>query len=522
MSQLKPIFFCAILVIIVAGTFSAVGGFAFINLDDNDYVTENPFITTGLTYANIHWAFTHSHAGHWHPITWLSHMLDCELFGLEAGKHHMVNLFFHISNVVLLFLVLRKLFDEQVLSFLAALSFGIHPLRIESVAWVSERKDVLSMFFCLLTILSYLFYLNQQRSYYAKFCYFLALCFFALGLGSKPMLITLPVLLLLLDYYPLKRFNLVEKLPFFALSTLSAAAAVFSQHEAGGLQPLNGYPLFDRLSNVFANYLIYLAKFFWPSSIGIFYPFMVYPPGVGAGALLSLIVISVVISKYSFGNRGIAVGWLWFIISLLPVVGIVQIGGQSYADRWSYIPHIGILILLICWAKENHWINNHKKSALAVALLFIIACGGKTMIELPYWGSSESLWRRTLEATGNNNFMAHTNLGVELERLGKAEEAIEHYEEAVRLNPTYPEALNNIGIVRAKQSKIQEAIQNFQKAVTLRPNFTGARYNLGLALYNGGDPVHAVKEWREVLTQDPNYRAAEQSLQYALRQFPDL
>ena len=497
----------------VLAVFWQTSTFEFLNFDDPTYVFQNPHVATGLTAQNIAWAFTTPYAGHWHPLAWISHMLDVELFGLSAGPHHLVNAALHALNSALLYLFVFGLTRRPGVALVSALLFGIHPLRIESVAWVSERKDVLSMLFGLLALNLYLLFVRTR----SRGAYALMVASLALSLLAKPTFVSFPALLLLCDAWPLARAAgslaslralVVEKLPLIALSLAFCAVAAFGQSEGGGLQDLSGYPLSDRLAGGALAYLVYAGKTIFPAGVGVFYPFARYAPGIGAGAFFGLAAVTTLVAVQRHERPYLTWGWAWLLISALPFVGFVQIGGQAFADRWSYLPGVGILVAtVLLFASSAHtrsWSPILGGAAVAASVLL-------TVRELPHWRSSETLFTRTLQVSPNN-FMAHTNLGTALRDRGASDLATVHFEEAVRLNPTYPEALNNLAISRAEAGRFEEAQQLFSKALAIRPDFDQARYNSALAFSFSGNTARASIEWAKIVAHDPSYTAAQTSL----------
>jgi tetratricopeptide (TPR) repeat protein len=509
-----------VLALLVAFTFAAVRNFSFLNYDDNIYITGNPMVTSGLTWNSFRWAFAQSsHAAHWHPLSWLSHMLDCQLFGLDPRYPHLENALFHLLNVGLVFSLIRLATGRVSAAFFVAAIFGLHPMRMESVAWVSERKDVLSLFLGLSSLLLYVGY--AQRS--GRWRYAGALALFSLSLLAKPTLVTLPLLLLLIDYWPLQRSDgffarLVEKAPFFLVSTAICIVALWAQHEGGGLRSFSEVTLAARLDNAAVGYLAYLGKLFWPTGFAVFYPMVDYPPGVGAGAVFALAFLTVMAFRARRQEPALFVGWGWFLISLLPMIGLLQIGGQAFADRWTYFPHIGLL-LAVAFLVDGRVRSPAARLWLApCATALIVACLALTYFHLPQWKDSVALFSHTLEVSPNN-FIAHTNLGSELDHQGRLAAAAEHYEAAVRLNPTYPEALNNLGTLRARMGRVTEAAALFRRALDIRGDFTDARYNLGLAKDSLGSHLQAISEWLEVLAQDPGYHPAQGSLAFVTQHY---
>jgi protein O-mannosyl-transferase len=504
----------------------------FINFDDDDYLTENPVVKNGLTWTGIKWAFTTGHASNWHPVTWLSHMTDYELFRLNPGGHHFVNVLLHAANAVLLFsLLLRLTGILWPCAFIAAL-FAWHPLHVESVAWISERKDVLSTFFALLSLLSYVRYAQKQSRVESRrssastatpaldprpstFDYSLALIFFALGLMSKPMLVTLPFVMLLLDFWPLQRFSLSafrfpllsEKIPFFLLTIISCVVTYFAQRNEA-VASLAKVPLQLRFENSITAYIGYLFKTIWPVHLSVFYPL----PGkisflaVAASAAF-LIFISALVWLERKRNPWLLVGWFWFAGTLVPVIGLVQVGDQAMADRYTYFPLIGIFIAAVFAFEE--WVCRFRfqKIAGAVAGVVILsACLALTENQLRYWHDSESLFTHALAVT-KDNALAHLNLGAAFEENGKSAEALSQYQQALALNPQRYEADNNIGKLLYEMNKPEEALSYCLKAVELNPKRASSHNSLGLVLVALNRFDEAMSQFFEAAHLDANYVA---------------
>lgn len=510
----KLLLFATCIFFTVLTLFYPAKEFSFYNFDDNEYITENPFVFGGLTKENILWAFSKTHSGHWHPLTWISHMIDIELFGLDPGAMHLENIVIHALNSCLLFFFVFRLIGSSSFALFAAAIFGFHPMRLESVVWIAERKDVLSMFFGLSALLAYQRYSSKRTA----INYLLVFCLFALGLLAKPMLVTLPVLFLLVDWFtkrPIKLSLILEKVPLLILSLGSSYAVILGQKASGSLQSLGETSLFDRVANASVGYLGYLGKLFWPTGLGIFYPLISYPPGIAAGAVISLLLITWLCFRERALKPYLQFGWLWFLITLLPVSGLIQVGGQALADRWTYLPHVGLIIAAGLFARmelKNLGLNKVLTSLSVIAPLILV---GVTRYELPNWQNSETVFRHTLEVSPTN-FMAHTNLGAELDRTNRLDEALIHYEEAARLNPTYPQALNNLGILRARQNRISEAMELLQKSLSIRPGDTNVIYNLGLAFSQSGDNLSAANKFINVLLINPNAQNARDSLRIVI------
>ncbi|MCB0310411.1 MAG: hypothetical protein KDD42_04205, partial [Bdellovibrionales bacterium] len=445
-----------------------VHNFDFLNFDDNLYVTANQQVLNGITWEGIRWAFTSEHSSHWQPLAFISHMLDVELFGLDAGAHHLVSVVIHAVNCSLLFVLSYYSTKWLIGSLYVALLFGIHPMRIESVAWVSERKDVLSIFFLLLMLILYMHYSKKG----SKISYLTACLALLLSLLSKPTAIVAPFLLLLLDFWPLDRFavnescqirkRFLEKVPFFLLSVLSLLTALWAQGSGGGLKSLQAYPIGLRIDSVLVGYQTYFAKLFLPSEYAIFYPFEIYQPGIAEGAL---ILLALLVSAGFWKRKiypGLFFGILWYIVALLPMIGILQIGGQSYADRWSYLAHAGLI-----WGVTISLKSCEQRRLLAVAgLLYLLLFAAITRSELYNWRSSQAIFSHTLRVSPEN-FMAHNNLGVEFDRVGNLAEAKKNFDAAVRLAPSYPTALINLATVFIRERNWNEAEMLLKRAVAI-------------------------------------------------------
>jgi protein O-mannosyl-transferase len=571
--------FAAVLLFgLVLGTFLPALSNGFVGFDDPDYVTENVHVQAGLTWESVQWAFRSTEAANWHPLTWLSHMLDCEFFGLAPWGHHLTSILLHAVSATLLFLLLRRMTGATWRSFIVAMLFGVHPLRVESVAWIAERKDVLSTVFWMLTLWAYsryaegrmqnaecrtqnaavrsppsriTFHVSRFTFHVSRF-YLLSLIFFALGLMSKPMLVTLPCALLLLDYWPLGRLRLetarrlvIEKLPFF-LAAAAVSGVTFLVQKRGGAV-VGGSPLTDRVANAVVSYCRYLGKLFWPADLAAFYPRIDHwPIAVVAAAGLLLLAISVAAIALRRGQPYALTGWLWFLGTLVPVVGLVQVGAQSMADRYSYVPSIGIFLVLVWGAHELTcgW-RYQGIGAAAIAAATALLCAGLTWQQISYWKDGESLFRHAILVT-KDNYNAHHALGMALDRQGRVDEAIREYRESLREKDDYAEAHNNLGVDLAqqgrldegmsqflaalkskpgyadphnnigttleKQGRFDEALAQFQAALRLRPNFPDAHYNLGVAFGRKGRSAEAASEFQRVLELKPDYAEAHNNL----------
>ncbi len=511
----------------------------FVNYDDPDYVTANVHAQSGLTRESIIWAFSNPVVANWHPLTMLSHMLDCQIYGLKPGGHHLTNVLLHGVNTVLVFLFLRRLTGAIWRSAMVAALFGLHPLHVESVAWVAERKDVLSTLFGLLCLMAYARYAEMPKvqspmskiGIPASRYYWLAWIFFALGLMSKVMLVTVPFVLLLLDYWPLGRFKpsilnfqpstiwrlVKEKIPFFALAAVASVVAYAVQQHSGAMQTIEHLPLAARAGNALISYCRYPGKLFWPADLAVFYPYPGHWPleqVLLAGGLI--IGISVLFFAQRARYPCLLVGWLWYCGTLVPVIGLVQVGGQSMADRYTYIPSLGLLILVIWGVYEltQRWRYQDTASWVAGSAA-IVLCIGLTRQQLGYWQDSEALYRHALAVT-EHNYLARHNLGIALYRKGQTDEAISQYREALRLKPDYAEAHYNLGAALGKKGLTDEAIIQFQEALRLKPDYAEAYNNLGTALGMKGQIDEAILQFQEALRLKPDYAEARHNLAHAL------
>ncbi len=501
--------------------------YGFVNYDDNEYVYENSFVQKGLTWSGIRWAFTSFSAANWHPLTWISHMLDSQIYGLHAGGHHLTNVLLHTAATILLFLVFRRMTGALWRSAFVAAVFAVHPLRVESVAWVSERKDVLSALFFILTIGAYVRYARRPWS---PAWYGLVLLLFTTGLMCKPMLVSLPFVLLLLDYWPLKRIPefrisnsrwkslLVEKIPFFVLAAASCVVTYFAQTVA--IQPTVQLTLLLRVENALTSYMVYLGQMFWPSGLAVLYPFAPGGPRMSE-ALLSLALLAG-ISTVAFLLRRrcpyFLIGWLWYLIMLVPVIGIVQVGLQTHADRYTYLPHIGLYLLLawttVDWCAGWRYCRVVLVGSSTIILAALILCARK---QATYWRDSESLWTHTLACTSDNPNACY-NLGSALLEKDDVDKAIRQFQRALQMDPDYAETHNNLGDALLQQGKVDEAITQFQMALKIEPGLMQPYYNLGNALLQQGKVDEAVVQFQKALKINPSYADAQNNLGNALLQ----
>ena len=539
----------------------------FINYDDNEYVTENIRVHKGVTFDSLTWAFTSSHSSNWHPLTWISHMIDCQLYGLNPMGHHLTSLLFHVANTLLLLLILVRMTGTLWQSSFAVALFALHPLHVESVAWVAERKDVLSTFFMMLAIWAYILYVkkgNIRR-------YLLVVLFFVLGLMSKPMLVTLPFILLMLDFWPLGRFchiheswNVVtgqqtnkrlgilrllwEKVPFFALAVVSSVVTFIVQERSGAVKLLEQYSIQTRIINAFVAYTEYMLNMIWPVELAVLYP---HPgnslslwKGVVAG--LALVLITILVIRKAWKIPYLAVGWLWYVITLIPVIGIVQVGAQAMADRYTYITLIGLFIIIAWGANDllSKWL--YRKICLGtLAAIILPVLIVLTWKQVQYWENGITLFKHTVKHTSNNVViynnlgiayknsgkykeaieaykqairinpdydMAHLNLGVLHNELGKYKEAIEAYKQAIRINPDYAKAYSNLGVAYNESGKYKEAIEVCKKSIRINPDSAKAHFNLGVAYGELGKYKEAIEACKQALRIDPDYATAHSNL----------
>ncbi len=505
---------CLFLILATLSVYWQVRDYAFVNFDDNAYIYENPYVRAGLTRESIAWAFTAAHSSNWHPLTWLSHMLDVQLYGLNPGQHHLTNVLLHILNTLLLFFLLRRMTRALWPSSFVAALFALHPLHVESVAWVAERKDVLSTFFWVLTLHYYVRYVERP----GRTAYLTTILLFIMGLMSKPMVVTLPFVLLLLDYWPLRRFSIsdcrfpaeeqeksktcprirpgiknlssaqtgdqktkiIEKFPFFALSAASSVVTFLVQQSAGATASMDIYPFYVRLANALVSYITYIVKMVYPYQLAVFYPH----PGMRpwweiAGASLLLISITVFVIRYAKSHPYLIVGWLWYMGTLVPVIGLVQVGLQAMADRYTYIPLIGLFIMM-AWGVPDlaqKW-RYGKLTMVTTAAVFVSLFTAASWLQTQHWTNSVTLFQHSLEIT-QGSYKVHANLGNALARQGRLKEALEHYSQALRILPDMAaEVHNNIGAALIYNRKFKAAKPHIQEALRLAPGHVKAHKNL--------------------------------------------
>jgi len=497
----------------------------FINYDDDTYIFNNKNIIQGLNIKAFLWAFASFHAANWHPVTWLSHMLDYLVFGLNPGMHHLVNVLFHIANTLVLFAVLHKMTGALWKSAFVAALFGLHPLHVESVAWASERKDVLSTFFGFLALWAYIRYVRLPgiRRYLP------VALLFSLSLMAKPMLVTLPFVLLLLDYWPLERFRFSavpteghgkqerplswlvwEKAPLFVLSAASSIVTVLAQKAGGAVASLEAHSLAERAANALVSYAGYLEKMFWPANLAIVYPFSsgALPWWEVAGACVLLASITLAAAAGYRRYPWLTAGWLWYLGTLVPVIGLVQVGLQAMADRYTYVPLIGLFIMISWGVPEALQRLRYRQVGLSVAagavLVMLVAC---SYVQTGYWKNSITLFGHALEVT-DENAVAHSNMASALEVLGDLDGAVDHYNAAIRIDPHRAAYYNNLGFTLIRKGDLTEAANVCSRAVQLNPNFAEAYVNLGLALLNRGGIDQAVRQFSKAIEVDAENASA--------------
>jgi tetratricopeptide (TPR) repeat protein len=532
------IFVYAALTLSILLVFWQVRNFDFVNYDDNFYVYDNPHVLDGLTSDGIIWAFTTGYACFWHPVTWLSLMLDCQLFGPEPGGFHLVNVFIHIANTLLLFALLKKMTGSLWPSAFVAAAFALHPMHVESVAWITERKDVLSALFWMLTLLAYVGYVKRP----AGFRYLVTIAIFVIGLMTKPMLVTLPFLMLLLDYWPLERFDfqpaktsdrrpgklssipdrrrilykiIIEKVPFLILAVVFSIIAFLTQKASGSIVDIKTIPLTDRVGNALLSYATYIGKMFWPQNLTAHYPLNAAGSITLQQCMLYaslLLVISVFVIRFGRRQKYLPLGWFWFVGTLIPVIGLVQFAGSSYADRFTYIPYIGLFIMLAWGMPELAAKWPHRKIALGTAaVIALTAMGIGASTQAGYWRNSITLFSHAIEVT-QNNALAHYNLGVAYGDIGRYQDAIETYQQAVRFRPDYAEAYCNLGGACDELGRHQDAVEAFRQAIRIKPDYAKAYYNLGNVYRQLGRHQDAVEAYKQAIRIKPDYAEAYNNL----------
>jgi len=530
---------CLLLGLVTLGIYWPVTHHDFINFDDTVYLTENHEVMRGLTWEGVKGAFVNLHgvSTYWHPLTWISHMLDCQLFGLNPGPHHLVNVLFHVANAILLFLILRAMTGAFWRSVAVAALFAWHPLQVDTVAWASERKNVLSTLFWLLTISAYVRYVHAPRNAIQKpngtgsfwssvfrpmasGSYWLALLCFALGLMCKPVLVTVPFVLLLLDFWPLNRLQgttsgvslsglvrlVCEKTPFFALSAASSAITIIAHLDLGSIMKGEyGIPFSLRVENAVVSYVRYLGKTFWPADLAICYPHPgIWPNEDILGSLAILLAVTGFAIWQMYRRPYVLVGWLWFLGVLVPAIGVIQAGVQGMADRFAYVPLIGLFVAIV-WG-INDYASHARLPKLATPLVIVVAlsaCLVRTSVQLAYWKNSVTLFTHAIDVT-EKNFTAHTTLGLALSKTGKTNEAIGEFAEAIRINPLCAEALHSMGVSLTRRGDVEEARPYLDSAASLKPQFADITGRLALELAAKGNFADAINYLRDALRRKPD------------------
>jgi protein O-mannosyl-transferase len=480
----------------------------FIHLDDPLYITSNPNVLAGWTADGLKWAWSEYYAGFWAPVLWMSYMLEIELFGLDPGVMHLTNVILHALNAVLIFVILHQTTGAFWRSAMAAALFSLHPLRVESVAWIVERKDVLSLFFGLSSILMYTVYVRTRRIH----CYVLCVLSFALGLMSKSMLVTLPCVLLLIDYWPLGRWVhepvrrlFLEKIPLFSLTVLFSALTFLAHRDFGGVEGTISNPVFSRLTHAMVAYSWYIFQHVWPHNLALFYPVPswsgTWPAIVGAAALLTGLTVTVL--KNTTQRPYLFSCWFWFLGTLVPVIGFIQVGMQAWGDRFVYLPGIGLAVLIVWGATELLELCNVKRQVLAViCVAILVMLTLRTVEQITTWRNTETVARHALKVT-EGNYIAETILGNTLEDQGRDEEAIAQYLHASGVFPDYFVPFSRLGILMEKSGRIDEAIQYYARALTLNSQLPGIQLSLGKAVQAKGQTEQAIQLYLDVLDRYP-------------------
>ncbi|MBT3414280.1 MAG: tetratricopeptide repeat protein [Nitrospina sp.] len=532
---------CIFLVVATLAVYWQIQDHEFLYFDDNQYVTDNLNVKTGFTRESIVWAFTTSHAANWHPVTWLSHILDYQLYGLHPKGHLLTNLLIHIANALLLFTVLLRMTGALWQSGFVAALFALHPFNVESVAWAAERKNVLSTLFWLLTTWAYIRY--TEKPTVKKYGW--GALFLALGLMSKPMLVTLPFVLLLLDYWPLKRwkaddqvgaspprqsqnqtslsFLILEKVPLLALAVGSSITTFIVQRAGGAVQSADVFPLQERVINAFVSYLSYLQKTVWPSGLSVFYahPGNALPVWKGLVSAALLVVFTAWVIRVARRLPYLAVGWFWYLGTLIPVIGVVQVGAQAMADRYAYVPLIGIFIIA-AWGLPDFlatWNQREKTPVLFAGLLAPLMV--VTWMQVNHWKNGITLFQHTISVTHDKYrefARAHNNLGIALKKKGRLIEAITQYKTAIKVNPDFSKPYNNLGNISMITKNFDEAIRYYKESIRISPDYANAYSNLGTVLLQKGEKEEAVVYLRDAIRINPDLNQARTNLGTILSQ----
>ncbi len=524
------VWICVGLASLTWGVFSQTLSYDFVNYDDPTYVYQNSRIISGFTLPNVVWAFTHVHAQNWHPLTTITHMLDCQFHGLKAGWHHFTNVLLHIIAVVLLFLALQRMTDELWRSAFVAAVFAVHPLHVESVAWVAERKDVLSAVFFMLTLLAYFRYARAPSTGR----YVIVALSFALGLLSKPMLVTLPFVLVLLDYWPLGRMNskqssatrqllqaIIEKIPLILLCLISSVVTFLAQREAIGWT--EQLPVLERLNNAIMTYVVYISQMLWPQNLAVFYPhpenrLPIWEISLALIALVGFTALTIILRKKA---PYLITGWLWYLGMLVPVIGLVQVGWQGHADRYTYLPQIGLYIAFT-WAISDLTVSwRFQRITLGVVTgLLLTVLSWRTWLQTSYWRDSETLFTHALAVTGKND-VALNNLGIIFLDKGELDQAIANLRAAITLRPDNGPAHDNLAKALLRKGQVAEAMVQYRKFLEIQPGNVEARNTLGTALIQEGHVTEAIAQWQEALAIQPNNGNAASNLAWVFATCPE-
>ncbi|MCG6551908.1 MAG: tetratricopeptide repeat protein [Candidatus Magnetominusculus sp. LBB02] len=516
---LADIWIAAAIALATLFVFSEVRNFELLGYDDYVHITSNTHVNTGLNAENIRWAFTHSHDGNWYPMTLLSYMATVQLFGLSPCAHHLAALGLHVMNSLLLFMLFKRITGARWRAGFVAMVFAVHPMHVESVAWVSERKDVLSVFFGFLTMLSYVYYVRRA----SVMSYVAALILFMFSLMSKPMLVTLPFLLLLFDYWPLMRFScgvkrlIAEKVPFILLSLTDAVITLSTQKAWGALSAIENLPLTLRLQNIPVSYVKYIMKMFYPGNMAFLYLYPKAIPGWQVGlSIAALIVISAFAIVMSRRLPYVLTGWFWYLAALVPVIGFVQAGLQSMADRYTYLPYVGLFVIAaMALPRPVSAVRRATAAALAVALIIIL--GVKAKAQVNYWHNSKTLYLHGLDVD-DGNYVAHYNLGIIYLSEGNVNDAVTAFRKVILLKPTHVEAYINLGSALLFQlQRPEEAIAYFYKAIELNPASADGYNGVGAALATMKRPAQAVAYFEKAAALDPGFELARTNLKNARR-----
>ena len=536
---------CLFLVITTLIVYWDLRSHTFINFDDDLYITDNPHVQSGLTIDSILWTFKHTDPtvrNYWHPLTWLSHMLDYQLYGLTPGMHHSTGLILHVASSLLLFLSFKRMTGSLWRSAVVAALFALHPLNVESVAWTAQRKNVLSTFFWMLTILTYVYYSEKHGIYR----YLLTLSVFAMGLLAKPMLVTLPFILLLLDYWPLGRFRfgqlgchstgknneairsiyrettafrlVLEKVPFLGLSLVSIYLSSSSVQHLGIVISAESVPMKLRIANALISYVSYIGKFFWPKNLAVFYPYpSTLPVWQVVAASSLLLAVSVLVLRLVLRHPYLAFGWLWYLGTLIPVIGLKQAGlWPAMADRWAYVPLVGLFVIMTWGVPDllSKWRYSGIGLLLATGALFsaLMIC---TSVQVQHWRNSLTLFEHALDVT-TDNWLAHNNLGVALAAQDETQEAIDHFREALRIMPNFVDPYYNLAVALSKQGDAAGAIVHYRQVLRMKPDDLEAHTNIGNALLGQGQIEDAIAHYQEVLRIEPGNVQARHNLEIAM------